>query len=102
MNNMTPDEILVEIDKIRTKNKWMKDEKSKPLNDNEISSWVNTIEIFKDNLISIDNEFIVILEFKLPFSLQRIDVSIVYFSQGSIVFDIIDSNTNGLYIGYSN
>ena len=56
MNNMTPDEILVEIDKIRTKNKWMKDEKSKPLNDNEISSlplipngwkWVSIHELSK-------------------------------------------------------
>lgn len=57
---------------------------------NEVLSWETTISILKDNLKSINNECIVILELKLPFSLQRIDVAIAYHTKQTLVFDIIE------------
>ena len=38
MKNLTPDEILEEIEKIRISNNWLKDEKSQPLNKTEIAA----------------------------------------------------------------
>lgn len=63
---------------------------NKDASEQEAESWINTISVLKAGLLEIQKPLVVALEFKLPFSLRRIDATIIYSTNNKICFDVIE------------